>query len=82
MEKGKKLGMTLYWDSLSETGMIEKNGHQISFRAGEEIVLLDSYRMMITDAPELKDNQIYVSNKFITESEEFFNQKSEDPFKK
>lgn len=81
MDKGKNLGMTLYWDSLSESGMIEKNGHQLSFRAGEEIVLLDSIRMMITDAPEIKENQIYVSNKFINDSEEFFNQKSEDPFK-
>ena len=81
MDKGKNLGMTLYWDSLSESGMIEKNGHQLSFRAGEEIVLLDSIRMMITDASEIKENQIYVSNKFINDSEEFFNQKSEDPFK-
>lgn len=81
MDKGKNLGMTLYWDSLSESGMIEKNGHQLCFRAGEEIVLLDSIRMMITDAPEIKENQIYVSNKFINDSEEFFNQKSEDPFK-
>lgn len=81
MDKGKSLGMTLYWDTLSESGMVEKNGHQLSFRAGEQIVLLDSIRMMITDAPEIKDNQIYVSNKFINDSEEFFNQKSEDPFK-
>ncbi len=81
MDKGKNLGMTLYWDSLSESGMIEKNGHQLCFRAGEEIVLLDSIRMMITDAPEIKENQIYVSNKFINDSEDFFNQKSEDPFK-
>ena len=81
LERGKKSGMTIYWDSLSESGMIEKNGHQLSFRNGEGIVLLDSLRMMITDAPELKDNQIYVSKKFLDDSEEFFNQKSELPFK-
>ena len=81
LETGKKLGMTIYWDSLSESGMIEKNGHQLSFRNGEGIVLLDSLRMMITDAPELKGNQLYVSKKFLDDSEEFFNQKSELPFK-
>ena len=81
LEKGKKSGMTIYWDSLSESGMIEKNGHQLSFRNGEGIVLLDSIRMMITDAPELRGNQIYVSQKFLNDSEEFFNQKSELPFK-
>ena len=81
LDKSKNNGMTIYWDSLSESGMIEKNGHQLSFRNGESIVLLDSVRMMITDAPELRDNQLYVSKKFLDDSEEFFNQKSEMPFK-
>ena len=81
LETAKKSGMTIYWDSLSESGMIEKNGHQLSFRNGEGIVLLDSLRMMITDAPELKGNQLYVSKKFLDDSEEFFNQKSDLPFK-
>ena len=81
LETGKKSGMTIYWDSLSESGMKEKNGHQLSFRNGEGIVLLDSLRMMITDAPELKGNQLYVSKKFLDDSEEFFNQKSDMPFK-
>jgi len=81
MEKSNTSGMTIYWDSLSETGMIEKNGHQLSFRNGESLVLLDSIRMMITDAPELRDNQLYVSKKFLDDSEDFFNQKSELPFK-
>jgi len=81
LDKCKNSGMTIYWDSLSETGMIEKNGHQLSFRNGERMVLLDSIRMMITDAPELRDNQLYVSKKFLDDSEEFFNQKSELPFK-
>lgn len=81
LENAKKTGMTLYWDSLSESGMIEKNGHQLSFRNGEGIVLLDSIRMMITDAPELRGNQLYVSKKFLDDSEEFFNQKSDISFK-
>ena len=81
LDNCKNTGMTVYWDSLSESGMIEKNGHQLSFRNGEGIVILDSIRMMITDAPELRDNQLYVSKKFLDDSEEFFNQKSDMPFK-
>ena len=81
LDKAKISGMTVYYDSLSQSGIIEKNGHQLSFRSGEQIVLLDSLKMMITDAPELKNNQIFVSNKFLSDSEEFFNQKSELPFK-
>ncbi|MCR5189370.1 MAG: N-acetylmuramoyl-L-alanine amidase [Treponema sp.] len=81
LEKSKTNGMTLYWDSLSECGILEKNGHQLSFRNGEGLILLDSIRMMITDAPELKNNQLYVSTKFMSDADEFFNQKSELPFK-
>ena len=81
LENTKTSGMTLYYDSLSQSGMIEKNGHQLSFRNGEGMILLDSIRIMITDAPELRDNQLYVSKKFLDDSEEFFNQKSELPFK-
>ena len=81
LEKSKTNGMSLYWDSLSECGILEKNGHQLSFRNGESLVLLDSVKIAITDAPELKNNQLYVSNKFLSDAEEFFNQKSEVPFK-
>ena len=81
IDKTKTNGMSLYWDSLSECGILEKNGHQLSFRNGENIVLLDSIRMMTTEGPELKNNQIYVSHKFLSDAEEFFNQKSEVPFK-
>ena len=81
LERSKKSGMTVYWDSLSESGMIEKNGHQLSFRNGEKMLLLDSMRMIVTEAPELRGNQLYVSKKFLDDSEEFFNQKSELPFK-
>mgnify|MGYP003437251109 FL=1 len=81
LENTKTSGMTLYYDSLSQSGMIEKNGHQLSFRNGEQIVILDSISMMITDAPEIRNNQLYVSQKFLDDSENFFNQKSEMPFK-
>ena len=63
MDNAKEKGITFYWDSLAETGMLEKNGHQITFRKDEQIVVLDSVRISLTDAPELKNNKIYVSQK-------------------
>ena len=35
-------GIVFFWDSLSQTGVLERSGHQLSFRAGEQLVLLDS----------------------------------------
>ncbi|WP_051537775.1 N-acetylmuramoyl-L-alanine amidase [Treponema sp. C6A8] len=81
LESAKNKGMTVYWDSLSETGMIEKAGHQLSFRNGEGIVVLDSLYLQLTDAPEIANNQIMVSQKFLSDAETFFSQKTETPFK-
>lgn len=81
IDSAKKAGITLYWDCLSETGMLEKNGHQISFRNGEQIIILDSVLLKITDAPELKENNLYVSQKFLNDAQSFLNQKNENPFK-
>ena len=81
MKKAKEQGMTFYWDSLSETGMLEKNGHQISFRKNEEILLLDNAAMIISDAPTLVNNQIYVSARFIEDANNFFADDSENMFK-
>ena len=81
LDTAKTEGMAVYWDPLSETGIIEKNGHQVTFRNNEEIVVLDSMKMMITDAPVLEDNKIFVTEKFLDDTEDFFNQISNIPFK-
>lgn len=81
LQQAKNTGMTLYWDSLSESGMLEKNGHQLSFRNGEQVILLDNILLKITDAPELKENQLFVSQKFLNDAETFFKQESSAPFK-
>ncbi|MCR4743300.1 MAG: N-acetylmuramoyl-L-alanine amidase [Treponema sp.] len=81
IEAAKKNGISLYWDSLSESGLLEKNGHQVSFRKGQEVLIMDSLFIKLTDAPELKDNQIYVSQDFMDISNNLFNKKDDFTFK-
>lgn len=81
VNKAKESGFTLYWDSLSQAGLLEKNGHQLSFSLDKEIIVLDSVLLKISDAPRLKDNQLYVTQKFYDDAAAFLNQKSENPFK-
>ena len=81
MDKAKQEGITLYWDSLSETGMLEKNGHQITFRKDESVVMLDSVRFSFTDAPEIKDNKVYVSQKFMNDADILFKENNSTMFK-
>lgn len=71
-EKAAESGMTLYWDTLSATGIIEKNGHQISFQAENPLCMLDCSALIITDAPVLKDGKLYVTDGFISSAEEYF----------
>ena len=61
--------------------MLEKTGHQITFRKDEQIVLLDSVRISLTDAPELKNNKIYVSQKFMNDAEILFQENNSTMFK-
>ncbi len=72
MEMAESSGMTVYWDTLTESGILEKNGRQISFRAGERLVLLDGSLLRLTDAPEVSGGKITVTRKFRDEAEEFF----------
>ena len=71
-EKAAESGMTLYWDTLYASGIIEKNGHQISFQAENPMCMLDSSALIITDAPVLKDGKLYVTDGFISSAEEYF----------
>ena len=81
MEQTKQKGITYYWDSLAETGMLEKNGHQITFRKNEQIVILDSVRMSITDAPEIRNNKVYVSKKFMDDADILFKENNSTMYK-
>ncbi len=74
----EKTGAQVYWDSLSGTGILEKNGHQLSFRAGDAVVLQDYKTIALTDAPELRDGVLYVSKQFLSLAEKVFTQTHDD----
>lgn len=72
LDAAQKTGATVYWDSLSGAGILEKNGHLVSFRAGDCMVLQDYKLLMLADAPELKDGTLFVSQTFMDNAELFF----------
>lgn len=81
-EKAKEYGMTLYYDSLSESGMLEKNGHFVSFRTNERIILFDGTLLKLTDAPVIENNTVSVTKNFMDTAENFFHQEDLSiPFK-
>lgn len=74
----EKTGAQVYWDALLGTGILEKNGHQLSFRVGDAVVLKDYKTLALTDAPELRDGVLYVSKAFLSGAEQLFRQESND----
>ncbi|MCI7545761.1 MAG: N-acetylmuramoyl-L-alanine amidase, partial [Treponema porcinum] len=47
------------------------SGHQLSFRAGEQLVLLDSELIMLTDAPSVQDGTVTVTKKFLELADDY-----------
>jgi N-acetylmuramoyl-L-alanine amidase len=72
VEEASKTGITVYWDTLSGSGILEKNGHQISFKAGDNFILEDYTKLVLTDVPEIKDGAVTVSKAFLDEAEKLF----------
>lgn len=78
LEKASEKGMSLFWDPLTSSGIIEKNGHQISFQAENPLCMLDGTAFILTDSPFFKDGKLFVTDKFISSAEEYFKAKEND----
>ncbi|MBQ6028412.1 MAG: N-acetylmuramoyl-L-alanine amidase [Treponema sp.] len=76
LEQSSGKGQILYWDTLTQSGVLEKNGKQVTFRAGSNVILLDNEKFAFTDAPQMNGGQIFVSQKFIQDAEDWFDLKS------
>lgn len=68
----KQLNAKVYWDSLSESGILEKDGHQIQFRTENQIAIFDFSAFELVDAPKNINGTVFFTNGFVTRAEKFF----------
>lgn len=82
LSNAQKNGMIVYWNPLTCSALIEKNGHSISFKAGDGFFLKD-YKTVVNEEPPLLEKGRLVSSKvFFNLSENFFESQSENnPYK-
>ncbi|MDY4902257.1 MAG: N-acetylmuramoyl-L-alanine amidase [Treponema sp.] len=81
-QAAQKSGMTVYFDPLTESCILEKNGHQISFRQGDDFFLQDYKTLVQEKTPYLKDNVLYTSLNFMNQAENFFQKEnSANPYR-
>lgn len=72
LEAASATGVNVFWDSLSEAGILEKNGHQIAFKVGDNFILADYSKLILTEPPVQKDGKLLVSKNFMAETENIF----------
>lgn len=78
VDEALKSGITVYYDSLSLSGVLEKNGHQISFKAGDNFVLEDYKHLVLADPPEVSGGTVLVSKRFMDEADRLFSQETSE----
>lgn len=78
LDEAKKNGISFYWDSLSNTGILEKNGQHITFRPDQNFVLLNSLKVSYVDPPVITNGVLEVTDSFLNEIDGFFDQKVSD----
>ncbi len=72
LKSAKKAGMAFYWDPLTLSGVIEKNGRSISFKAGDTFFLQDYKTVVSENSPSLEDGKLLATQSFFNMAENFF----------
>ena len=75
IETAKKSNIDVYWDSMSRSGILEKNGRQLSFQIDQSIILEDCKKLALWDAPTIENGILVASKQFINKAEAFFGTK-------
>ncbi|MBR1912453.1 MAG: N-acetylmuramoyl-L-alanine amidase [Treponema sp.] len=76
-QKAAEAGITVYWDPLSLSGILEKDGHKISFQSGTNFIVKDYMTIEQGQAPYVKNGELVATEGFFASTVTFFNQKTE-----
>ena len=76
-KRASEAGINVYWDPLSLSGMLEKDGHKISFQSGTNFIIKDYITIEQGQAPYVKDGKLMSTEGFFVSVVKFFTQSSE-----
>lgn len=77
-KRAVEAGITVYWDPLSLSGLMEKDGHKISFQSGTNFIIKDYLTIEQGSAPYVKNGELVATEGFFVSAVKFFNQKTEN----
>ena len=70
----------LYWDSLTGGGMFMKDGHTISFRVDDPVIMLDYNKLAVVEAPSQRGGNVYVGEDFKNCIENLLKTEAPEPY--
>lgn len=65
-------GMLFFWDPTTGSGILEKEGHTVSFKANDNLVLHDYSLITQEDSPKVQDGKLLVTQSFLNSVNNFF----------
>ncbi|MCQ2982121.1 MAG: N-acetylmuramoyl-L-alanine amidase [Treponemataceae bacterium] len=57
-------GAVLYWDTMTNSGLVQKNGHSAGFQLNDQLMIIDYSQLTICEPPYKKEGVVYVSQSF------------------
>lgn len=72
VEASEQLGANLFWDPISNSGILEKNGNSVSFALNQEIVVYNFRDFAISAPPVLQGDVVCISNDLVSSAKNLF----------
>jgi N-acetylmuramoyl-L-alanine amidase len=71
-EASTQLGANLFWDPISSSGILEKNGNSVSFALNQEIVVYNFRDFAISSPPKMQDDVVFISKDLVSSAKNLF----------
>ncbi len=72
LEASENLGSSLFWDPITNSGILEKNGNSVSFALNQEIVVYNFRDFAITEPPILQNDKVFISKNLVESAKNLF----------
>ncbi len=70
----------LFWDSLTGGGMFMKDGHTVTFRVNDPVIMLDYNKLAVVQAPFIEAGNVFVSEDFKNCVESLLRTQAPEPY--
>lgn len=71
-EASSQLGANLFWDPMTKSGILEKDGNSLAFALNQEIAISNFKDFSVTNAPYMKDDIVYIHKDLLEKAKDLF----------